>query len=56
MTIAIEDNGCGFDVKDVGIFSNGLQNIRNRMDQIGASYRIISAKNEGTSVTLSIPV
>ncbi|HEX3385479.1 MAG TPA: histidine kinase, partial [Mucilaginibacter sp.] len=56
LTISVKDNGLGFDLKDVGVFSNGLQNIRNRMDQIGASCHIVSAKNEGTGITLSIPV
>jgi len=56
LTICIKDNGAGFDMKEVGVFSNGLQNIRNRMDQISASCQIVSAKNEGTGITLSIPV
>ncbi|HWD86946.1 MAG TPA: two-component regulator propeller domain-containing protein [Mucilaginibacter sp.] len=56
LTISVKDNGLGFDLKEVGVFSNGLQNIRNRMNQIGASCHIVSAKNEGTWITLSIPV
>jgi signal transduction histidine kinase/streptogramin lyase len=56
LSIAIKDNGLGFDMKEVGPFSNGLQNIRNRMEQIGAQCKIISVKNEGTTVTLTITV
>jgi signal transduction histidine kinase len=54
--IKIKDNGRGFDREEVGNFSNGLQNIRNRMEQIGAACRIDSIKNSGTTVELSIPV
>lgn len=54
--ITIKDNGRGFDRTEVGNFSNGLQNIRNRMEQIGAACRIDSTKNLGTTVELSIPV
>lgn len=56
LTIIIKDNGRGFDTREVGAFSNGLQNIRNRTDQIGASCQINSAKNAGTEVTLTIPM
>lgn len=54
--IRIEDNGNGFEPKEIRNFSNGLQNIRNRMDQINAVCLIESVKNEGTTVELSIPV
>jgi signal transduction histidine kinase len=56
LIISINDNGCGFDTGDISIFSNGLQNIRNRMDQIGAACTVISKKNSGTTVTLAAPV
>jgi signal transduction histidine kinase len=54
--ITIKDNGRGFDRKEVGNFSNGLQNIHNRMRQINATCVIESVKNGGTAVELHIPV
>ncbi|HVS92184.1 MAG TPA: two-component regulator propeller domain-containing protein [Mucilaginibacter sp.] len=56
LVISVKDDGRGFDVAGVGVFSNGLQNIRNRMEQIGAACRIVSEKNSGTAITLTIPV
>jgi len=56
LTISIADNGRGFAVEQVGIFANGLQNIRNRMEQVNAKCNITSIENEGTTVTLAIPV
>ncbi|HEY4326681.1 MAG TPA: two-component regulator propeller domain-containing protein [Mucilaginibacter sp.] len=54
--ISVNDNGHGFDTDKVGVFSNGLQNIRNRMYQIGAVCTVISNKNDGTTVTLTVPI
>lgn len=56
VVITIKDNGRGFDRKEVRNFSNGLQNIRNRMQQINAVCMIESVKNKGTTVELRIPV
>jgi len=56
LIISIKDNGCGFDSNEIGLFSNGLQNIRSRMNQIGAEVSIVSEKNIGTATKLTIPV
>ncbi|HVV54255.1 MAG TPA: two-component regulator propeller domain-containing protein [Mucilaginibacter sp.] len=56
LVISIKDNGCGFDISQVGNFSNGLQNMGNRMEQIGGRFSISGSKEHGTSVTLDVPV
>lgn len=54
--ITIADNGIGFDVKSVPAFSNGLQNMRNRMRQTGGEFQLISGAGTGTVLTCRIPV
>lgn len=54
LVITIADNGTGFDEKKIRPFSNGLNNMRKRMESVGGELRI---KNEnGTSVVLSVPM
>ncbi|MDH5248199.1 MAG: hypothetical protein OEW40_04305 [Cyclobacteriaceae bacterium] len=49
--LSFEDDGIGFYAGDIEK-SNGLQNIRERANKIGAVLRIHSIKNEGTKIVL----
>lgn len=50
------DDGIGFDVSEVKSGSYGLMNIRERVHSIGGTLKIISFKNQGTSVEIKIPI
>jgi len=56
MVIDIQDNGKGFDIEAVGPFSNGLKNMRNRMEQIGGRFQVESKEGAGTIVGIEIAV
>jgi signal transduction histidine kinase len=49
--IEFEDDGVGFKVEDRKT-SNGLKNIRERAERIGAQLRIQSEENRGSKITL----
>jgi signal transduction histidine kinase len=53
-TISIKDNGIGFNPDDTRILSNGIRNMKERLDIIGGSCQIING--EGTLIILSIPL
>jgi signal transduction histidine kinase len=55
LTLNITDNGIGFDEKKVKL-GNGLANMRKRTDSLGGEIRITSKEQEGTKVSLEIPV
>lgn len=50
------DDGIGFDVEEVKSGSYGLMNIRERVHSIGGNLKIISFKQQGTSVEIKIPI
>ncbi|KJD32603.1 hypothetical protein PK35_10415 [Tamlana nanhaiensis] len=49
----VEDNGKGFNIKDVEQ-GNGLNNMQKRADEINADFKIISEENKGTTITLKV--
>jgi ligand-binding sensor domain-containing protein/two-component sensor histidine kinase len=51
---SIEDDGKGFDISNTRAFGNGLQNMRNRMQQIDGNYTITSALGNGTVTRISV--
>ncbi len=53
-TISITDNGRGFAVDTASPFSNGLKNMRKRMEKIGGSFQLESRPGRGTGITLAI--
>lgn len=53
-TIAIKDNGIGFNPDDTRTLSNGIRNMKERLNVIGGSCQIINS--EGTSIILNIPL
>ncbi|GAA4752925.1 sensor histidine kinase [Flavisolibacter ginsenosidimutans] len=50
------DNGKGFETRNVRQWSNGLQNMRQRMEQIGGSYCIKSEEGGGTTTMIVLPL
>jgi PAS domain S-box-containing protein len=52
ITMRISDNGHGFDTERVAAGSFGLNNIRERAGQIGASLKIESKIDQGTNITV----
>jgi signal transduction histidine kinase/ligand-binding sensor domain-containing protein len=53
LRIVITDNGSGFRAEDVPRTSNGLVNMRDRMESIGGKTRIESQPGKGTTITLA---
>jgi signal transduction histidine kinase/streptogramin lyase len=55
LEVLIEDNGCGFDKVADDSFSDGLRNMRQRMQDIGGQCRIESKAGAGTKVFVHLP-
>ena len=55
LELAIEDNGCGFDKVADDSVSDGLRNMRQRMQDIGGQCRIESKAGAGTKVFVHLP-
>ena len=54
LIIAIQDDGVGFDIRNIRPFSNGLNNMQKRMKDILGSLEIVQKK--GTLVIISAPL
>ncbi len=54
LELEISDNGTGFDSANTRAFSNGLNNIKKRMSDIGG--RVTIQSNDGTEIRLSVPL
>jgi signal transduction histidine kinase len=54
MQIIIHDNGKGIDWNNIRAFSNGLQNIQERMKEINGEVKYLN--EQGTKVILTIPI
>lgn len=52
-TLAIEDDGAGFDVRRVAADRHGIRGMRERAEAIGGRLRITSRENGGTRVVAS---
>ena len=55
ISIAIEDNGCGFDSSELAAAVRGTRNMRERMEKIGGIFTCQSTPGQGTIVTLTAP-
>jgi signal transduction histidine kinase/ligand-binding sensor domain-containing protein len=53
LQIVLTDNGAGFQFEDVSHTSNGLANMRHRMESIGGKARIETQPGNGTTITLT---
>ena len=56
MSIEVSDNGRGFVVAAAPEGGNGLRNMAARMDEIGGQFVVRSARPEGTTVCLRLPL
>jgi len=52
--ISIADNGRGFDPAAVSRFSNGLQNMRQRVVQLGGTFDLESQPGAGTHIKIAV--
>jgi signal transduction histidine kinase len=56
LTVLIEDDGRGFDPEKIRQFGNGLINMKNRIEQIGGTYKIEPETGKGTKTFIEIQV
>lgn len=57
VVLRVVDNGVGFDMEQQEkAGSYGLTNIKERAESVGGTIKIISFKNEGTSVEIRVPI
>ncbi|MDS9472819.1 sensor histidine kinase [Sporosarcina pasteurii] len=54
--LRIQDNGVGFKQTDEKAISYGLQNVKERAIEIGATCKIVSVPSQGTIVEVKLPV
>ncbi len=55
IAIAIEDNGCGFENAPDNASSDGLRNMRERMEEISGEFRLESRPGAGTRIVIHYP-
>ncbi|MFY0602891.1 MAG: tetratricopeptide repeat protein [Flavobacteriaceae bacterium] len=55
LNIEINDNGVGFNIKEVAL-GNGLRNIKKRMKEINGTVSIESESGKGTKIVLMLPM
>ena len=53
--VVIQDNGKGFDRSPDNATSDGLRNMRHRMEEIGGEFKLQSRPGEGTTVEFRYP-
>ncbi len=56
LAIRIEDNGVGLPLRPNGSFGNGLENMRNRVEEFQGQFSVTSEIGRGTRVQFSIPM
>lgn len=58
VTITIEDDGCGFHADKIsnGRRGHGLENMRKRIENLGAEFCLITAPGQGTKLKFTIKV
>lgn len=54
-TLRVSDNGRGFEPKDSG-GGLGLRNMAERMEQLGGTLRVLSARGSGTVIEVEVPL
>ena len=60
-TLQITDNGVGFDagqleVNNYNSLGLGIRNMHNRANMINADFKLVSAIQKGTAITLTLPL
>ncbi|MGY3765865.1 sensor histidine kinase [Vagococcus vulneris] len=56
LQLKVVDDGAGFNIDEEKVGSYGLTNIKERVSSIGGTVKIISFKNQGTSIEIKIPL
>lgn len=56
LQISVEDNGRGFGAESIRQFSNGLDNMKKRMEEIGGVFEMTSLPEAGTTIRLRLPL
>jgi signal transduction histidine kinase len=56
LEICVADNGQGFDPLAVGVFHNGLRNLRQRLEAVGGTLTVNAASGQGTAVQMRVPL
>jgi signal transduction histidine kinase len=56
LRIAVEDNGCGFEVAADGPAGNGLSNMHSRLKKIGGEFQYDSKPGRGTICHINLPL
>ena len=54
LCLCVEDNGKGLTVESLRQFGNGLNNMRNRMEEIGGTFKLESTPGMGTKIRLKL--
>jgi signal transduction histidine kinase len=54
--VVVEDNGCGFDLGQAGLERNGLNNMAQRMNEIGGTFNVASLPGAGCRVVFCVPL
>ncbi|MEI4769901.1 sensor histidine kinase [Psychrobacillus sp. FJAT-51614] len=52
----VQDNGVGFEMVDAKTGSYGLENIKERAVEIGATCKVVSVPSQGTIVEVKLPI
>jgi two-component system NarL family sensor kinase len=55
LEMVIEDNGKGFTTAPNDALADGLQNMKQRMTDIGGDFRLESQPGKGTKIILTLP-
>jgi signal transduction histidine kinase len=56
LSVAVEDDGCGFDPAQAGGGRNGLSNMAQRMEEIGGTCDVSSQPGGGCLVVFTVPL
>ncbi len=56
VNIIVEDNGIGFDTKNINDSGMGLQSIRTRISYLNGNFAIDSQKEKGSTIIINIPL
>jgi signal transduction histidine kinase len=56
LVVVVQDNGKGFDPAAVNPERNGLTNLRQRMNELGGTFRVTSSPGHGCRVEFDVPV
>lgn len=56
LDIAIRDNGVGFEIERLGDDLSGLKNMKERVENLGGEFAVVSKIAQGTEVLIKLPL